>query len=194
MVNSPYVYKLTDIKTGEFYIGVRYANTVTPELDLGIKYFSSSKVIKQRGFLNFEKEIVQTFNNKNSAIDLESKLIEEAWGNPLLLNRHNKGVKFKNDTPRPEWLKEKLSILNKGSKKGPMTDEHKNKISAGNRGKTIASGRKPLSDNTKLKMRQAKLGRPFTRTSVTCIYCGKIMDKGNHSKHHGLKCKLNLQV
>ena len=75
-----------------------------------------------------------------------------------------------------------------------MTEEHKNKISASNKGKTIASGRKPLSVDTKLKMRQAKLGRPFTRTSVTCIHCGKTMDKGNHNKHHGIKCKLSLQV
>ena len=70
-----------------------------------------------------------------------------------------------------------------------MSVEHKAKISAGNKGKTLASGRKPLSEETKLKMSLAAAGRPFKRIYVTCTNCGMTLDKANHNKYHGTKCK-----
>lgn len=187
---TPYVYKLTDLVTGEFYIGVRYANKSFPEDDLGIRYFTSSALIKQRGFDRFKKEILCLFFKKEAAIEYESELISEAWGNPLLLNRHNKGVKFKNDKPRPAWLKERLSMLNKGKKNGPMSDEHKRKISLANKGKTISNGRKPLSTATKERMKEAHKGMSFKRINLTCPVCNKTMDIGNYNKHgHGINCR-----
>ena len=68
----PYVYKLTHKETGEFYIGVRYGNKHPAELDLGKRYFSSSKIVKPR-FNEFNYEILREFNDSLSAIDYEKK-------------------------------------------------------------------------------------------------------------------------
>ncbi len=84
----PYVYELTHKDTGQFYFGVRYANYVCAEKDLGFHYFSSSKNISKIGFENFNRRIVQVFENKDEAEDQEELLIKQSWGNPLLLNRH----------------------------------------------------------------------------------------------------------
>lgn len=194
-MSHPYVYKLTDKHTGHFYIGVRYANKVSPEKDLGVKYFTSSLTVKQRGFDNFASEIIAVFDNKMQAVEHEARLIDENWNDPLLLNKHNKGVKFRNDTPRPEWLKEHLSIINKGKKTGPMSQEHKEKISAANKGKTIANGRKPLDEKTKQKMSLSKKGLPIHfPQNVKCNHCNKIMNAGNHARFHGDKCKSIRQL
>jgi hypothetical protein len=39
----PYVYRLDNTITGEFYIGYRAANKVPSEQDLGLKYFTSTQ-------------------------------------------------------------------------------------------------------------------------------------------------------
>lgn len=63
----PYVYKLTHKITGQFYIGYRAANKIIAEKDLGIKYFSSSKKVKELGFDNFNIEIVAMFFDSKDA-------------------------------------------------------------------------------------------------------------------------------
>ena len=89
-----YVYKITFINTGEYYIGYRYANIRlerTPEEDLLIYYFTSSKhvkqMIKEHGINNIKSEII----TKNSDLEIifraEQQLIETNWNNPLLLNK-----------------------------------------------------------------------------------------------------------
>ena len=52
----PYVYKVTHKLNNKFYIGMRSANKVVAELDLGIKYFTSSKYVKNK-FDEFNIEI-----------------------------------------------------------------------------------------------------------------------------------------
>lgn len=187
----PYVYKLTDRTTGEFYIGYRCANKVPAVLDLGVKYFSSSVCVKTRGFDNFTSQIVSELPDKESAIELESKLIDESWGNPLLLNKHNRGSRFKNTSPRPEWLKEKLSLLNKGKRLNPFTQEHKDKIGSSNRGRTIENGRKPLSVETRKKMSDSKKGKSGSARfeKLECPHCLKLIDAGNFARYHGNNCK-----
>lgn len=72
----PYVYKCTEKKTGRFYIGYRYKYYNNPEDDLGKKYFTSNKYVKNN-FHNFDFEIVAVFNNKKDALDFEGQLIRE---------------------------------------------------------------------------------------------------------------------
>ena len=52
---NPYVYKITHKETNQFYIGFRCANKVQANLDLGFKYFTSSKAVKELG-LTFKKD------------------------------------------------------------------------------------------------------------------------------------------
>lgn len=77
---------LTHKQTCEFYIGARWANKMPSSLDLGIRYFTSSKLVKPR-FSEFDIVIVAEMFSKDAALDLEKELLLEHWGNPNLLNR-----------------------------------------------------------------------------------------------------------
>lgn len=94
----PYVYKLTHKNTGQFYIG--YRKSITQKLPSNediMKYKSSSKLIKELGFPNFEVEIIAEFFDGISAYDFEQELIYENFKNPLCLNRmchHNAKNRF----------------------------------------------------------------------------------------------------
>jgi len=83
----PYVYKLVHKETGEFYIGFRCANKVPANEDLGIKYFTSSKLVKKT-FENFECFVLGEFEDKDAAYTFEQNLIKECFSNPLILNKH----------------------------------------------------------------------------------------------------------
>ena len=82
----PYVYKGTNLKTGEFYFGYREANKVPAHLDLGIKYKTSAPKIKER-FDEFQWEIVAEFATGIEAYDHEQLLIFESWDIDGLLNK-----------------------------------------------------------------------------------------------------------
>lgn len=93
---SPYVYKGVNKTTGEFYIGVRYAHCRykrDPSDDLGVVYYTSSKIVKPI-FAQFEWSIVAQFFTKEDALQFEESLISESWGNILLLNKNKGGTRF----------------------------------------------------------------------------------------------------
>ena len=83
----PYVYIVTHKITGQFYIGMRSANKVPAELDLGTYYFTSSPNVKQH-FAAFDQQIIAYFIDQQSAFMFENEQIKSHWGDPLLLNRH----------------------------------------------------------------------------------------------------------
>lgn len=147
----PYVYKLVHKESGEFYIGYRSANKLPAHLDLP-QYQTSSKIVKEIGFNNFNWEIIAEFHNWEAAYDFESELIRENINDPLCINGHyfesgsNRFVLKKHTT----YAKNKISNSLKGKAK---TAEHKDKLSKANSGKS-------LSDVTKSKMSKAKLGKP----------------------------------
>lgn len=78
--------------TGEFYFGFRCANKVRSEYDLGIKYFTSSKHIKNN-FLEYDAIIVAEFFTKDDAYVFEQQLIKEHFNHPLILNKHWQNTK-----------------------------------------------------------------------------------------------------
>lgn len=82
----PYVYRGDHPITGEFYIGSRCANTCSAELDLSIKYRTSSKTVHPR-FDEFDWHIVAVFFNKTDAYDFEQSLIYEHLGTSGMLNQ-----------------------------------------------------------------------------------------------------------
>jgi hypothetical protein len=83
----PYVYIVRNRNTGKFYIGMRSANKVVAEEDLGVYYFTSSKHVKNN-FNEFDREILAYFKDQISAFEFENLLIKEHWNDPLLLNKH----------------------------------------------------------------------------------------------------------
>jgi hypothetical protein len=83
----PYVYIATHKTSKKFYIGMRSANQVIAELDLGIHYFTSSKTV-QTHFQDYDFKIIAYFVDHKSAFIFENQIIECEWGNPLLINKH----------------------------------------------------------------------------------------------------------
>lgn len=77
MTHIPYVYRLTDRETGKRYIGSRYSRVCEP-VDLGVKYFTSSKTVTPLFKADpdrFEKQIIVT-GTREYVIKVEHDLIE----------------------------------------------------------------------------------------------------------------------
>lgn len=73
-----YTYRITNIKLNKHYYGCR-SSKVEPKLDLGIKYFSSSKdklfvQDQKENSLHYKYKIIKIFNTREEAIQLEIKL------------------------------------------------------------------------------------------------------------------------
>ena len=145
---QPYVYKLTHKETGEFYIGVRYGNKHPAELDLGKRYWTSSKIVKPR-FTEFNYEILKEFDNSASAIDYEKNLIEENWNDPLILNQ----AIVQSDKWRCTG----------------HTEETKRKMSESKTGKPPNNKGKKLSEETKQKIREKSLQYKHSEESIEKI-------------------------
>jgi hypothetical protein len=115
---SAYVYQGIHKITHEIYFGARYANIsigIRPEEDLGKKYFTSCKNVKNR-FHEFEWIILAQFGSKHDALLFEDDLIRNNWKNPLLINKNRGGKKFhrpdnyiqKPKSPYPKSISETL--------------------------------------------------------------------------------------
>lgn len=177
----PYVYKLTNRVTKEYYFGYRSKNVqlgIPSTEDLGIIYFTSSKYVKPI-FSEFDIEILAEFFSKDGAYEFEQSLILEHIKDPKCINKHyqyNTTKKFKHDVPHTESGKSKMrgprgkinrtspghSAWNKGLTKNNDIRMAKLSISRKLAGNKHQIGRK-LSANSVDKIRQKLLGRevPF---------------------------------
>lgn len=86
----PYtVYKVTNLVTQDFYIGVHKTN------DPNDAYLGSGKVIREQvahyGAENFQKDILACFDKRRDAYRLEAELVEPLLGTPGCLNIHPGG-------------------------------------------------------------------------------------------------------
>lgn len=147
----PYAYKLVHRETGQFYFGYRFKNKVRAELDLGIKYFTSSKIVKPK-FYEFNFQVLAEFFDAADAYAFEQHLIEENFKNPLILNAHyhkNGGNHFLQKAPHSEESKKKIGLA---SKNRPRTKEWQDKQRTSHLGKTH-------SQETKDKMSLARKGK-----------------------------------
>jgi len=170
----PYVYRVTHTKTRKYYIGVRLANKVPAERDLGIHYFTSSSRVKPR-FHEFEITGILKTPSREEAWALEQKLIAKRWGDPLMLNRsvYLDGARQFNTVGRKRTREEKrkISLAKTGV---PRTDvrspETTKKMLASRKWykhsketirKIVASRRGYThSEETRQKISKARLGLP----------------------------------
>ena len=139
----PYVYRLDDPITGEFYIGYREANKIPSHLDLP-KYKTSSKNIYPI-FDNFSWMIVAEFFDGSEAYNYEQKMIYENWNDTLLLNencRYN-GKQFRL-SHHTEEAKRKISKSRTGIK---FTEAHKKNIGLSSKGRVGYWKNKNLSES-----------------------------------------------
>lgn len=94
MAYNSYTYIVTNLITGEFYIGSRYANVTAnraPVDDLWIKYYTSSKsvkaLLKEYGKESFNVNIIKEDENYDICYWAEQEEIKRNIKNPLCLNK-----------------------------------------------------------------------------------------------------------
>jgi len=134
-----YVYRITNKIHNKHYYGYRSTNTA-PSLDIGIKYYSSSK---DKDFIEdqinnphkYKYTVVCIFNNREDAHNLEIKLHKRfnVGSNPSFYNRANAtSSKFSiTGTILSEETKKKMSNAHKGK---ILSKETRDKISKANKG------------------------------------------------------------
>ncbi len=149
----PYVYMGIHKETGQFYIGYREANHFTSSKDLGTKYFTSSKKVKELGFDNFNWTILAEFFEGKEAFMFEQEIIFQNIKNPLILNNwvNNKFYSTEANVGKKASIttKQKMSKSRKGKK---HSEETKRKIGLAHKGKVV-------SDETKLLLKEVKTGK-----------------------------------
>jgi hypothetical protein len=153
-----YVYKCTHKIDKTFYIGSRWKNENTPELDIGHSYFTSSKVINKNNISEYDIEILKEFSEADDAWKYEQKLIEENFDDELILNRHylvDSKLQFRNLGGY------KLSESTKLRQRKPKSEKAKQNITAANRLRLSkederAKLRKPKSEITRQRMKEAQ--------------------------------------
>lgn len=189
-----YVYRITNTKENKHYYGVR-SSKVEPKLDLGIKYFSSSK---DKEFIEeqkvnksiFKYKIVKIFNSRKEA-NLFEMILHEKFNvkiNENFYNKINANSKFDvSGVPKTEEHKQKLYEANKGKqfRKGTKQSEQCKKLISDNNGRFWKN--KSLPKSTVQKMSIAKLGIP--QKVVTCPHCEKSGGVSNMSRYHFDNCK-----
>lgn len=151
-----YTYKITNIITNEFYVGVRSCDCEIED----DKYMGSSsiwtKLYVKEHKKDLKKEILETFETRKLANKAEVVLLKSVKDNPLCINKYFDYTPDMTGTKQtPEWIekrkmfgerngmygkhhseetKKKISEKLKGR---VFTEEHKRKISEAQKGKKI---------------------------------------------------------
>ena len=217
ITHTSFVYKWTHLPTGKWYIGCRTAKGCHPQDG----YISSSQLIKpliKQNPTEWKREIIKT-GSPEEMIELETTLLEslDAKHNPMSFNQHNgdgkftrTGVKVSDDTrkkqsesikkvhpnrgkPSPnrgkvasEDTRKKQSEAKLGKKRKPFTEQTRDKIRQAKLGSNNPSYGKTPSEETKEKLRLANRGKKET---FTCAYCGKVGGGGSMTRWHFDNCK-----
>lgn len=204
----PYVYKLVHKITGEYYFGCRWANKLPSSSDLGTKYFTSSKHVKNN-FDEFDILILAEFFDYNDAWLFEQSLIHENWADDLILNKHysvgNKHHYVSDDETRlkqrmsklgennPNYGKETWNKHVRGYKMPVRSEEYKKQSSLRQIGRTFSSETKTKM-SISAKERAHKSNPKQMRKICKCIHCGIETTMGNIKRWHNDNCKLRSEI
>lgn len=150
-MSQPFTYLIGWPEHNTFYYGVRYARGCSP-IELWTTYFTSSTKVKERREQWGEptvKQVRKVFEDAISAKRWEDRVLRrlDARNHPLLLNQTSL------PGPPHEKTPEQIEKIAQKKRGRPLTDEHKAKIGAANRGKTWT-----LSAETRARQSAAKLG------------------------------------
>ena len=146
----PYTCYLYHIPTGKKYYGMQHGRVANP-MNLWKTYFSSSKKVKalidKYGKDSFTAEVRKTFTTAEDC---------RLWEQTVLVR-----VKA---IEKDDWLNQSLAH-GKFYSIGPKDENHKRKIGIGNLGNTSGKANKGSTrgPETRLKQRNAKLGKPSNR-------------------------------
>jgi len=142
---QPYVYRITNKLTGEFYHGSRTAkimNTRNPEEDLWKHYFTHSAVIKaqrkQYGDDAFRAEVVQVYSDSDTAWWAEQHIIKQSIQSDFCLNKSYKDPSTKQQVFLRAGIphtKERNAIVSAKLTGREKTQETKDKLSVAHTGR-----------------------------------------------------------
>jgi len=167
-----YVYRITNIITKKHYYGKR-SSKIDPKLDLGIKYFSSSKDsdFRKDQKLNphhYKYKIVAKFSTAMEAIIRESKLhyLFNVGKNENFYNKANQRINGFDTTGTSPSIETRNKIKERLTGK-PC---HENsRIGTSKRWKGI-----PKSAEQKLKMSNSAIGKKKSKESIAKTVAGKL--------------------
>lgn len=195
----PYVYKPTHKETGEYYFGYRMGNEVPSNLDLGIKYKSSSKGIKDIGFENFNYEVIAEFidiDHKRAGADaycFEQITIKKHFDDPLCINKHyvdiESGKKHFRFVKHSQKSKDKISSSKRGI---PRSEDTIRKMSESQKGRRLPEDIKEQmrlsrqSQEYKDKQSKSHTGKKHTKETKTK------MAQASSGKTHSAETKLKI--
>ncbi len=171
------------VKTKQILLRLEFSNNrakVANPNNLWIKYFTSSKAVKDVRNLYGEPDIIQirkTFATAKEAHSWEVRALKRlnAAKNEKFLNRHNGGECFRCIKHTPETLV-KMSVFQKGKNK---TQEHKAKISATLK---ATSWKKGVVESQETRSRKSKA---LTGIIRTLEHQAKLnMTRGGTHKHY----------
>lgn len=206
--NKPYVYRLTHKETGEFYIGYRMANVAPAELDFGVEYTTSSDVIKNMGFINFDPLILCECYHEDrkiaadNAYDIEQEMIAHEFNDPLCLNGHYKlhdGRKRFRCTGHTKESKDKMRSGNLGK---IHSDESRSKMSVARLGtyqteshrinKNIALTGKIRTEESRVRMSLSQLGKVLSEETKSKMSISQIGNTNALGKSHSYETKAKM--
>ena len=190
----PFYYIVGWSNEQKYYIGSRYANGCDPS-DLGTKYFTSSKVVKEK-WKEQPPDIVQvllTFETKEQAREWEATALHNFGvpNNPMFLNKSagTKGFKVPENLTESHRLKISASLT--GKNRSPHSDETRAKISAGNKGRESSNKGKPMSLEQRAKLSAVNKGKK--RSPHSDETRAKI-SAGNKGKTHSVEARAKMST
>ena len=145
-IYTPYTYLVGWSELRLYYYGVRYAKGCHPD-DFWQTYFTSSKYVSENRENYGEPDVRQirkTFKTAEDAIAWENKVIRR-----MALHQNEE---FLNKCAYPAMspdIMSKRKVWNKGKKTGPLSEEHRKKLSSVRKGKKKPEGFLKGNQNTK---------------------------------------------
>lgn len=160
-----YNYKIANVKTGEFYIGVRSCKCPIEE----DSYMGSSsiwnKIYIKEHKQDLVKEILETFETRKLANGGEVKRLKKVEGDPKCINQYFDYTPDVTGTKQtPEWIEKRKMFGEKNGMFGKHhTEETKKRISKKLKGRVITEeARKKIGD-----FHRGKMYGPETRQKIS---------------------------
>lgn len=173
---KPYVYMMLSKTDNTFYIGHRRANLHEANMDIGVYYFTSSKIVNPN-FSNYYHIILKEFDSAKEAIVYECLLIKNNYNNENCINKAH-------------WINH---IVTKEQYNSP---ERSKKISEKRKKFIKTSGYNPMNfEQSRNKVRESKIGErnpnyknvdasKHLNVKCSCIYCKDITSPTALQSYH----------
>ena len=171
---KPYIYKVTNLETGQYYIGSQCSGKI-----VGVNYFTSShnkefkEEFKTYGDEKYKIETIKEFEDPEECVRAENYMIRDHMilKDGLCLNRfyfcNGEKIFSRVGTHHSEETKKKLSRAMQGRPsplKGiPLPEETRKRMSISSKGQSPWNKGQSPSEETRKKLSKTMQGRPSPR-------------------------------